>query len=68
MGDASPQTATTTNKQLLMDPLNRPRLNWETVHKQLEQMVAEQTIFKYEDSSGRVAHSKNPIAREKVLF
>ena len=41
---------------------------WETVHKYLEQMVREQMIFRYEDSSGIVTYSKNPIVREKVLF
>ena len=46
----------------------RPRLKWETAHKYLEQMVREQMIFKYEDSSGIVTYSKNPIIREKVLF
>jgi Fe2+ or Zn2+ uptake regulation protein len=48
--------------------LNRPQLRWETVYKYLEQMVQEQIIFKYEDSSGIVTYSKNPIVREKVLF
>ncbi len=46
----------------------RPNLKWETVHKYLEQMVQEQMIFKYEDPSGIVTYSKNPIVREKVLF
>jgi len=48
--------------------LNRPRLRWETIHKYLEQMVAAQMIFKYEDPTGIVTYSKNPIVREKVLF
>jgi len=48
--------------------LNRPQLRWESVHKYLEQMVQEQMIFRYEDSSGIVTYSKNPIVREKVLF
>jgi len=48
--------------------LNRPRLRWETVYKYLEQMVQEQIIFKYEDTSGIATYSKNPIVREKVLF
>jgi hypothetical protein len=46
----------------------RHSLKWETVHKYLEQMVKEQMIFKYEDSSGMTTYSKNPIVREKVLF
>ncbi len=46
----------------------RPSLKWETVHKYLEQMVREQIIFRYEDSSGIVTYSKNQIVREKVLF
>ena len=48
--------------------LNRSHLRWETVHKYLEQMVQEQIIFRYEDPSGIVTYSKNPIVREKVLF
>jgi Fe2+ or Zn2+ uptake regulation protein len=48
--------------------LNRPRLRWETVHKYLEQMTQEQMIFRYEDPSGIVTYSKNPIVRERVLF
>ena len=48
--------------------LARPQLRWETVNKYLEQMVQEQMIFKYEDSSGIVTYSKHLIAREKVLF
>jgi Fe2+ or Zn2+ uptake regulation protein len=52
----------------LRQDLNRPRLRWETVHKYLEHMVREQMIFKYQDSSGMVTYSKNPIVREKVLF
>jgi Fe2+ or Zn2+ uptake regulation protein len=47
---------------------NRPQLRWETVHKYLEQMVQEQVIFRYEDTSRIVTYSKNPIVREKVLF
>jgi Fe2+ or Zn2+ uptake regulation protein len=46
----------------------RPGLKWETVHKYLEQMVQEHIIFTYEDPSGIVTYSKNPIVREKVLF
>jgi len=52
----------------LRQVLNRPQLRWETVHKYLEQMVEEQMIFRYEDPSGIVTYSKNPIVREKVLF
>jgi Fe2+ or Zn2+ uptake regulation protein len=52
----------------LRELLNRPQLRWETVHKYLEQMVQEQMIFRYEDPSGIVTYSKNPIVREKVLF
>ena len=52
----------------LRELINRPRLRWETVHKYLEQMFAEQMIFRYEDPSGIVTYSKNPIVREKVLF
>jgi hypothetical protein len=48
--------------------LNRPQLRWETVHKYLEQMVRDQMIFRYEDPSGLVTYSKNPIVRDKVLF
>jgi hypothetical protein len=48
--------------------LNRPQLRWETVHKYLEQMVGEQMIFRYEDPTGIVTYSKNPIIRERVLF
>ena len=48
--------------------LNRPQLRWETVHKYLEEMVTEQMIFRYEDPSGIVTYSKNPIVRQKVLF
>jgi Fe2+ or Zn2+ uptake regulation protein len=48
--------------------LNKPQLRWETVHKYLEQMVQDQMIFRYEDSSGIVTYSRNPIVREKVLF
>jgi len=47
---------------------DRPSLKWETVHKYLEQMVTGQMIFRYEDPSGIVTYSKNPIVREKVLF
>jgi len=46
----------------------RQTLKWETVHEYLEQMVREQLIFRYEDSSGIVTYSKSPIVREKVLF
>ena len=52
----------------LRELLNRPQLRWETVHKYLDQMVEEQMIFRYEDASGIVTYSKNPIVREKVLF
>ena len=52
----------------LRELLQRPRLRWETVHKYLEQMVAEQMVFRYEDPSGIVTYSKNPIVRERVLF
>jgi Fe2+ or Zn2+ uptake regulation protein len=48
--------------------LEIPHLRWETVHKYLEQMTVEQMIFRYEDPSGIVTYSKNPIVREKVLF
>jgi Fe2+ or Zn2+ uptake regulation protein len=48
--------------------IDRPQLRWETVNKYLEQMVQDQMIFKYEDPSGVVTYSKNPIVREKVLF
>ena len=48
--------------------LNRPKLRWETVHEYLEKMVQEQMIFRYEDPTGIVTYSKNPIVREKVLF
>jgi len=46
----------------------KPSLKWETVHKYLEQMVREQMIYRYEDSSGIVTYSKSPIVREKALF
>ena len=52
----------------LRQVLSRPQLRWETVHKYLEQMVQEQMIFRYEDPTGIVTYSKNPIVREKVLF
>jgi Fe2+ or Zn2+ uptake regulation protein len=52
----------------LRQVLSRPQLRWETVHKYLEQMVQDQMIFRYEDPSGLVTYSKNPIVREKVLF
>ncbi len=52
----------------LRELLKRPQLRWETVNKYLEQMVQEQMIFRYEDPSGIVTYSKNPIVREKVLF
>jgi hypothetical protein len=48
--------------------LNRPKLRSETVHEYLEQMVQEQMTFRYEDPSGVVTYSKNPIVRQKVLF
>jgi hypothetical protein len=48
--------------------LQTPQLRWETVHKYLEQMTLEQMVFRYEDQSGIVTYSKNPIIREKVLF
>jgi hypothetical protein len=48
--------------------LNRSHLRWETVHKYLEQMVQERMIFRYEDPTGIVTYSKNPIIRDKVLF
>jgi len=52
----------------LRQTLDRPKLRWETVHKYLEQMVQDQMLFKYEDPSGLVTYSKNPIVRDKVLF
>ncbi len=52
----------------LRQVLNRPQLRWETVHKYLEQMVQDQIIFRYEDPTGIVTYSKNPIVREKILF
>ena len=52
----------------LRELLARPQLRWETVHKYLEQMTAQQMIFRYEDSSGIVTYSKNQVVREKVLF
>jgi hypothetical protein len=52
----------------LRELISRPRLRWETAHKYLEEMVQEQMIFRYEDPSGIVTYSKNPIVREKVLF
>ena len=52
----------------LRQHLNRPQLRWETVHKYLEQMVQEQMIFRYEDPTGIVTYSNDPIVREKVLF
>ena len=52
----------------LRQSTERSSSKWETVHKYLEQMVREQMIFRYEDSSGIVTYSKNPIVREKVLF
>jgi Fe2+ or Zn2+ uptake regulation protein len=52
----------------LKEMLNRPQLRWETVHKYLEQMVQEQMIFRYEDLTGIVTYSRNPVVREKVLF
>jgi len=52
----------------LRESMARPKLRWETVHKYLKQMVAEQMILRYEDPSGIVTYSKNPIVREKALF
>jgi Fe2+ or Zn2+ uptake regulation protein len=52
----------------LRQVLDRPQLRWETVHKYLEQMVQDQIIFRYEDPTGIVTYSKNPIVRQKVLF
>jgi hypothetical protein len=52
----------------LRQALDRPRLRWETVHKYLEKMVRDQMILKYEDPTGIVTYSKNPIVRDKVLF
>jgi hypothetical protein len=66
--EASCDLRTWTITVRLHELLNRPRLRWETVHKYLEQMVAEQLIFRYEDATGIVTYSKNPIVREKVLF
>jgi Fe2+ or Zn2+ uptake regulation protein len=48
--------------------LNRPQLRWETVHKYLEQMATDHMIFSYNDPTGIVSYSKNPIIREKILF
>jgi len=36
--------------------------------RHLEQMVADQIVFRYADPSGIVTYSKNPIVREKVPF
>jgi len=33
-----------------------------------EQMAHEQMIFRYENPTGIVIYSKNPVVREKVLF
>lgn len=66
--DAGCDLRTWTITVRLRELSNRPRLRWETVHKHLEQMVQEQMIFRYEDASGIVTYSKNPIIREKVLF
>ena len=52
----------------LRQMLSRPQLTWETVQRHLEKMVQDQMIFRYEDPSGIVTYSKNPIVREKVLF
>jgi hypothetical protein len=52
----------------LRQVLSRPQLRWETVHKYLEQMVQDQMIFQYQDPSGIITYSKNPIVRGKVLF
>jgi hypothetical protein len=45
----------------LRELLNRPQLRWETAHKYLKQMVQEQMIFTYQDPSGIVTYSKNPL-------
>ncbi len=52
----------------LRQMLQASHLRWETVHKYLEQMTVEQMIFRYEDPSGIVTYSKNPIVRGRVLF
>ena len=66
--EASCDLRTWTITVRLRQSSSRPSLKWETVHKYLEQMVQDQMIFKYEDPSGIVTYSKNPIVREKVLF
>ena len=66
--EASYDMRTWTITMRLRQLTGRPSLKWETVHKYLEQMVQDQMIFKYEDPSGIVTYSKNPIVREKVLF
>jgi len=66
--EASCDLRTWTITVRLRESTVRPRLRWETVHKYLEQMVQGQMIFRYEDPSGIVTYSKNPIVREKVLF
>jgi Fe2+ or Zn2+ uptake regulation protein len=63
-GDLRTWTITVRLRELMI----RPQLRWETVHKYLEQMTVEQMIFRYEDPSGIVTYSRNPILREKVLF
>jgi hypothetical protein len=66
--DAGCDLRTWTITVRLRPTLGRPQLRWETVYKYLEQMVQGQMVFRYEDSSGIVTYSKNPIVREKVLF
>jgi Fe2+ or Zn2+ uptake regulation protein len=66
--EASHDLRTWTITVRLRQTLGRPQLRWETVHKYLEQMVQDRMIFRYEDPSGLVTYSKNPIVREKVLF
>jgi Fe2+ or Zn2+ uptake regulation protein len=66
--EASSDLRTWTITLRLRQVLSKPQLRWETVHKYLEQMVQEQMIFKYQDPSGIVTYSKNPIVRDKVLF
>jgi hypothetical protein len=68
LGEANCDLRTWTITVRLRQSIGRPKLRWETVHKYLEQMVQEQILFKYEDPSGIVTYSKNPIVREKVLF
>jgi len=52
----------------LRELIARPKLKWETVYKYLEQLVKDQMIFRYKDSSGIITYSKRPIVRERVLF